>query len=519
MSLNGQSNAVPHASHLKHSGFDYVGGVFGAYAAFGLSLALTALLARVLGAEGYGRLALLIAAAQTAVFFASFWTTAGLVRFGSEALVAEGSLLRVFWARNFIIAMPLILLAAGLLTSDGKLLAWFGISAEDKLPVSAYLISLAVFQTSQFAYQAVKQVRHFALWQVAEKVLLIASVWVVITWFTQRTAALLLCYAAASGLVGFASLAGLGSKHWFPIRTDRAVIGRLMRFSWPLLLSLVCGYLSTNWIDLLIIRHYESLASVGHYNLAYQIMGTVQTLPTASFPVVLPLLVTWQVQGYTQGLPVYLSRLVPHAYVVLAGLLVGVLALIRWLIPLAFGAEFASAIVPCGWLLLAVACYGLFISMMAVLNLWEDTKTVLLASVAAGIVNITGDWVLVPVFGITGAAIATLCAYATSAAIVTWAVARRQPVPVFSLLPAMAAVALACLGSMTARYPAVSVGAFSAAVGLLGWTIRREGLFGHREWRLLFEQYAAGTHAAAAALQRKENDPASHAVEEATGVI
>ncbi len=475
---------------LQQSGGDYLISAAGSYVVMGLSLILTIMLTRMLGAAGYGQLALLLAIGQTAAYFTSFWTTAGLVRFGSEAwLSSTDAFHRVFWGRNAMVFPLLLVLAAAIGMAGSRGAEWLGLHPAETAAVLAYVFATVLFQTSQFTFQALKRVRVFAGWQVLEKACLVAAVWVVAAHLADGVSQLVWLYAATSAAVGLLSMLWLGRKQWWPIRSDWSTMVRLAQFSWPLLLSLTFGYLSTNWIDLLIIRRYASLAEVGHYNLAYQVIGMVQTLPTLSFPILLPLLVGWQVGGRQESIQLYLGRLVPHACVALCGILVVLLALLRTIFPLVFGAAFVASVIPCGWLLVAVSCYGVFISGMPLLNLWEQTRAIFLASAAAGVVNVAGDLLFVPRFGINGAAVATFLAYATSAVLVMRSVACRLAVPWQPLLLSVGAVLATCIGCVVLRGAASCVAGLGVALTLLTAAVGTGRLFGPREFGWLRAQY------------------------------
>ena len=63
---------------------NFVSVAVGNYGAIVLSLALSVYLTRSLGAERFGKLALLLMAVQVSGCFLSNWTLPGLVKFGSQ---------------------------------------------------------------------------------------------------------------------------------------------------------------------------------------------------------------------------------------------------------------------------------------------------------------------------------------------------------------------------------------------------------------------------------------------------
>ena len=236
---------------------------------------------------------------------------------------------------------------------------------------------------------------------------------------------------------------------------------------------------------MLVLRHYLGSEAVGQYALAYQLMGAVQQIPMLSFPVVVPYLVAAWVAERPSTIQLYLDRVVPHAiFAMVLVLVVGALAGPR-LVSLIFGQAFAPAGQAFPVLLLGVGWYCLFIVYMPILNLRERTQSMLRASVLAAAANVIGDLVLVPRYGIVGAAWATVLSQAVGALFVAHAVTRDYRVSVPPLLLLLAPLVVVVTAVTLEPSPLLAAVATALAGGLLIVAARHLHLGSPADRRLL----------------------------------
>src|SRR2546426_11836011 len=85
------------------------------YLAIALSFALNVVVSRSLGPDGYGRLAILMTAAQILLFLVSHWSITGVVHFAARESAAVGIVSETLWARTLLVAPALLLAVAALL--------------------------------------------------------------------------------------------------------------------------------------------------------------------------------------------------------------------------------------------------------------------------------------------------------------------------------------------------------------------------------------------------------------------
>ncbi|MBI3635425.1 MAG: lipopolysaccharide biosynthesis protein, partial [Candidatus Rokubacteria bacterium] len=403
------------APTLRGSVASYVSSVAGNYAFLVLSFGISIYLTRTLGPEGFGRLTLVLAVAQTVSLFACFWTQAGFLRHGTEELARSGNLRRVFWARMLVASVPL----AGFL-----LLGWplrhlvarfHGVADVGYAALATYLVALFVAQTLQVMYQARGRAGLYAFVQAGERALVLAGLLLYGLTAAPGQAAVLALYVAASLAASVAAAALVDRHDVVPVGTTGPTVRRFAVFSWPILLGVFGSYLTSNWLDVVVHRHFLGSEAVGQFALAYQLMGAVQQVPMVSFPVVVPYLVAAHVAGRVDTIDTYLERVVPHAVfgmvaLLSAGIVIGPLVIVP-----VFGAGFAAAARALPVLLFAVGWYCVFIAYIPLLNLRERTRAMLVASLAAAAANVGGNLLLVPRWGVDGAAWAAVASQAAGA--------------------------------------------------------------------------------------------------------
>jgi O-antigen/teichoic acid export membrane protein len=179
------------------------------------------------------------------------------------------------------------------------------------------------------------------------------------------------------------------------------------------------------------------------------------------------------------------SRARPYWLLGLSGFLGLLLAAAGWVIRLVFGSAFAGAVPLLAVLMLATIAAAIFSSLAPLLTaagaMWTITAV---AAMSAG-VNVGMNLVLIPRFGITGAAAATALAYAVAGGMILIAVGKRFGLPVvrYALFVAPVAAMYVCRATVQGAwfYPAAA-----GALGLaLGGVVKAFRLFDRADLALL----------------------------------
>ena len=109
----------------------------GNYGALAVGLGVNVLLARRLGTEQYGRLALMLMASQVLLLTAVNWSHAGFVRFGAQEFASNGAVTETLWTRLGIVLPAAGVGALAMVAGRHWLAAYLGIP-----PIGVWLILL-----------------------------------------------------------------------------------------------------------------------------------------------------------------------------------------------------------------------------------------------------------------------------------------------------------------------------------------------------------------------------------------
>jgi len=400
----------PLAGINAHVVADY-GWLVGGYVGRSLAYAgLVAVLAHALGPTGFGRLSLFLAVALAIGYAAGSWPFLAI-----PILAAGGVRITAVIRATASIAAPacglaLAVAAAVLTASDGTVL--------DFVLVTIYALSFVGLQGAYALYQTLERTPLVAGYQVLERALGLAAV---------------LALLAATQLTVTGSQAALALSAAFVcalalLHGRRLVVGRDMGLAGaavtrrdvtaavgPLAVITVLNYLY-QWIDILILSALSAASAVGVYSLAYQ--GYQLTAATAALGV---LALMPRFARRTAGAFGDASALLRWEALVTSAQLwslgVGALVLCAALVyPLAFGSSYADGLPGLCLMLASCALLAPYSAVVSALQAVRQAKRIAQVTAAAVVVKLALDFALIPVAGVTGAAIAT-CATTTVACV------------------------------------------------------------------------------------------------------
>jgi O-antigen/teichoic acid export membrane protein len=448
-----------------------------------LGAATVILTARLLTPAGYAVLAYMTLGATLMLYLAAGWSGAAVMRYGREELERTGGMPRTAWARFILTGPILVALGAGLiaLKSAGVL------PAEFAWRFVWLTLALGVFTVLSEQWlvilDAAGRMRFSAAAAAGRQALLVAGLLAIaagaaapttmsVAWLTLGVAALL-----AVGL----AIALRGLALW-PPSVDRAQLRRLLVFSLPLIAFSASQY-GMRSVDIVVLRAYRPPSDVGIYALAYQAYLMLQTLATTATVVLIPLFVSLREAGRSHLIAHYFERLAPQAMLATCAV-GGAMAPLAYLcVPLVFGSDFADAARPLTLLVAALVLFTIASLVAPILMLYERTAATSAINVAALVLNIVGDLVLVGWLdmGVAGPAIATGASLALIACGYV-AVARRDmrtapKIPPLIFSPLLAGILPPVLLPAAVGVP---VG-FAAAVAFTALVLWRVPLFSEQD--------------------------------------
>jgi O-antigen/teichoic acid export membrane protein len=359
--------------------------------------------ARYLGPEQFG----LLSYAQSLVFLFTAIATLGLDGIVVRELVKDESrreeLLGTAFGLKFIgaiLILPVLWLAVQLTSNDTytNLLVFI-------------IASATVFQSFNvidFYYQAKVKSKYVALANT-----LALGVSSVIKIILILTGAPLMAFAAmvtfdafvlSLGLVFFYKVSSRGRLFSWQFRVSTA--RRLLKDSWPLILSglVISVYMK---IDQVMIKEMLNSDAVGQYAAAVRLSEAWYFIPMVIANSVFPAIIN----AKKVSNQLYLQRL-QRLYTLMVWMAIGIALpmtfLSNWLTTLLYGQEYQEA----GPVLMVHIWAGVFVFLGVAFSKYLTSENLVVKSfyrtTAGAVVNIALNFFLIPVYGILGAAIATL---------------------------------------------------------------------------------------------------------------
>lgn len=368
----------------------------------GLALILLPLYTRVLSPADYGSLDLLVVFAGIVKLTVALEVTQGVARFfGSE----QDPVKKIAYASSalwFSVFAYSVFAAVALLFSKQLAPLVMGQEGLNR----AYQLGIVFIWISGIFYLVQNQFR----WELrsrryAELSLIMAVVTGIVS--------IGLTYGMEWGLEGLIigmivgaavpTCVALGAyENSFRLVIDRPSLVEMLKFSYPLVFSSIAVWI-TLYADRLMINHFLSVDDVGLYGVAYRVASIVGFAMLGFQSALTPLIYTHYQSPDT---PDKLARIF-RIFVFIA--LIGVLVLsvsVDYLLLLLTTTEYFGAA-----LLVVILMPGILLSNMYIFmpgaSIEKKTHLIVVINIAGGLLNIGMNVLLIPTYGLTGAAIAT----------------------------------------------------------------------------------------------------------------
>jgi len=404
---------------------NFVGVSLGNYGAIALSFVLNVILTWRLGAEQFGRLALLIMAVQVLACLIANWTLTGLIKFGTQEFIRTGSLAETFWARTYIVAPWVVVAGIMIRIWQEEAAGYLSIPLWGVWVVFGYFLFSSLLLTVGSVFQASHRMDHYAVTLFLDKALAILAVLVLPLPYARDPVMILGCYALSSLLVSSWAVVSLGARMFLPVKVSREAICTLWRFSIPMIISTWVIIFGAQWIDFAIIKHFLPFSDLGLYSLASQVTGVVQQITIISSTLLLPHFVLLIEKEAHTDIKAAVEKVMPYGFLGFAFLLSAVVFSARLGMPLLFGPSFSGSVWPLMLLMIATMGLALFNTFSPLLNAhglnWGITG-ILIISVST---NVFTNLLFIPAYGINGAAIARVVAYTIAAGLMLALIQKR----------------------------------------------------------------------------------------------
>jgi O-antigen/teichoic acid export membrane protein len=371
----------------------------------GLAIFLLPLYTRVLSPGDYGVYDLLITLGALANLVVALEISQGLARYwvdASESSVRERLASTSLW---FSIFMYGLFLALGLLAAPQLNALVFG----DARYLDAFRLGVGFIAVNGIYYLLLNQFRWelrskaYALVSVAYALFTLLFALVFCLWFDLGLVGVMLAQLLAALLTGLLCLWLL--RQTFGWQFDAGQLGAMLRFSVPLVPAGLAVFISL-YVNRFALNHFGSLEDVGHFGLGSRIAGLAALLILGIQAALTPLVYQHYREPQTPG---QIAQLFSWFMAV---------ALVGCLFLALFAREllmlFATPDFMAGAVLVGVLAPSLLLSQMYIfapgIAIAKKTHWQLWVTLLSAAASVAGNWLLVPGWGIWGAAFATFLA-------------------------------------------------------------------------------------------------------------
>ena len=272
-------------------------------------------------------------------------------------------------------------------------------------------------------------------------------------------------------LIVYLSLLGY-RREQLGLEFDRSLLREMNRFGVPLIPTALFLWV-TNFSDRFFLVKLADVAEAGVYSVGVRIASAMVLLLTA-FRTAWPAF-AYSIRDESEARRTY-AYVLTYLTVVTAWVALALSLLAPWIVDLLADPDFAESADVVGALAFSTVAYAAYIVVAIGVGRARRTQFNWVVTGIAALVNVALNLALIPAYGMIGAAIATVAAYATMAIGMAWWSQRIYPVPYQwrrVATAALAAVALAGLGALLDGGIAVAIAltlVYPLALLLLGFT-------------------------------------------------
>lgn len=384
--------------YIKHSFIYLLSKLAPALSSFVILAAYT----RWMTTQEYGIFSTLVIVAGSSSMFLFSWLYVGIMRFWENQQIDNEAIVYLISMSVLVISVVVGLCAGVFAVATGQ----------TEVAVGGWLlfISAVMFEAGQRINVITRQVNRY-LWAEMARTLLTMLSGLLLVWLGYAWQGAVLAIVTGMLLVVIFSM-----HRYFRFslkQTDGRVLKMLLIYGLPLSFSLALLEV-VNTADRLMIGWLLGYARVGEYAVAYNLpfqvlMMVSSSLNMAAYPVVVRVLEQEGRAAATQQLRHYFTLLMAASVPAVFGLV----AIADLLVPLLVGADFvAPALQLMPWVSVAIFanCTYLFYVSLS-FQLAEQTMGALKVAGVAALINVVLNLLLIPVYGVWGAVIASVSAY------------------------------------------------------------------------------------------------------------
>lgn len=370
---------------------------------------LRVVLGRELGASGLGLYTLVFTIYMFGMQFAAFGIGAALTKYVAEHN-ENAKKIREFVSSGLIGSFSSGLIMGVLMYLSSNVIAiniFHSPEMVHLLKMTAVCFPfIALQKTALGTLNGLRKMNYFALVNVIQNVSVFALSIILVISFEMNVTGAVLGFVAPTIFVSLFSLYFIKDFFEVPSKLFNTISRELSWFGFYVVLTNSTVLILTQ-IDSLLIGYFMDDAEVGYYAVAVVLVQGITLLPGAIQRVTTPAIAAYHGKGEYESIRKLIKNTMLKTFLVTVFLSALLAVFGKFLIGFLFTEEFLPAYLPMLILLIGTAIHTLTISVGGALSSIGKVNIIFRISVLCALINITLNTILIPKFGIVGAASAT----------------------------------------------------------------------------------------------------------------
>lgn len=369
------------------------------------------LLSRVLTTEEMGKYSLFLMIVNLTLTAGLNWSDSSIIRHGREEFVKHKKINQSFWARLSLLIPITIIITSLIIVFRGRIAEYIGIETSLVLFVTSMFIFNGLINSITSIYQSIDKMKRSAYVLLSQKLFYLIGLCLIFFNIYNSNLNNILIFLNISFLISLLiNIMIFDFKVIFPFRYNKEYLRKIWSYSWPQFFGF-SGLYIINYVDLYVIKKYLTLEDVGIYSIAYNGFTMICGIIIVMNTIFLPLIVEYRtkmkydlIRKYLHNTPLFVGF---WFILILAGIILS-----EYIIPLIFSAKYIPSIPSFKILLLTTVLYFISIYFLPLVNAFDLIIYSQVFNIIKSVINIIGDFILVPILGVMGAAYGTFISYA-----------------------------------------------------------------------------------------------------------
>ena len=196
-------------------------------------------------------------------------------------------------------------------------------------------------------------------------------------------------------------------------------LGELLTFSFPLFFTGILGLFQA-WTDTFLLSYFRTMTEVGLYNVGLLLASLVSVIPNLVLPAAFPHIINYYGRGEQRDARLLARQVSRWILLALAPVALWLILVSPQLLPLLFGNTYAEGARVAAVLTIGYLALSLSLPCTRVLSMVKRTDLIFRASLISVLVNVVGNLLLIPRYGMIGAALATAGSLVLSSVLLQW---------------------------------------------------------------------------------------------------